>query len=418
MSYKTKSVLVYDLGLFCGLAETLTSEFGKVYYHSPGIEAAFPKSNWTMIGRGIPGVTRVESIWDVLDDVDLFVFTDVGSGPLQCHLREIGKRVWGAGMAEELELDRAASKKHLEKLGIPIGEWAKVRGVDALRGYLSRRKNQWVKVSRFRGDMESFHAASAKTVASKLDELDHNLGAKSDLQEFIVEKHIGNAVEIAYDGFTVDGEYPKKALFGAEIKDKGYVGTWLDYDKLPSQIQETNALIAPTLKKYECRSFFGMEMRVDKAGKPWVIDPLCRLGSPPGELCQVMYKNLAEIFWEGAGGKVVTPEFAAKWGAELLIHSSWAEQHWQPITFPKDIEKYVKLRNMTIIDGERYVVPQTVGLPEVGAVTGIGATMEEAIAQVKEHAEQIDGYLVEIFEDSIDKAKGEFDKMKEYGIDI
>ena len=41
--------------------------------------------------------------------------------------------------------------------------------------------------------------------------------------EFIVEDGIPDAVEVAYDGYTIDGKFAKNATFGIEVKDKGLV---------------------------------------------------------------------------------------------------------------------------------------------------------------------------------------------------
>ena len=35
----------------------------------------------------------------------------------------------------------------------------------------------------------------------------------------IVEEAIDDAVEIGYDGYTIDGKYPQNAMWGIEIKD-------------------------------------------------------------------------------------------------------------------------------------------------------------------------------------------------------
>lgn len=415
--YETKSVLVYDNGLFVELAATLAKDFGKVYYYSPW-QSAFPKSNAMLVGQGIPGVERVNEFEDHIDDTDLFVFPDVYAGALQRHLAGMGKRVWGSRMGEDLELDRMASKAYLQKLGVPIGKYTRVKGLTQLRAQLKLYGDQWVKVSCTRGDFESFHSKNYKNIEPRLDELEHNLGAKKHTQEFIVEDGINDAVEIGYDGYTVNGDFPDAAMIGVEVKDKGYIGHFVPASQMPDQITEINRVLYEALESFQYRNFLSMEMRITKDGTPWVIDPCCRMGSPPGELVQIMYTNLADIFWHGADGLLVNPIPAAEWGAELLIHSAWADKNWQAIQFPKELRDHIKLRNLTVINREYYVVPQAVGLPEIGAVVATGNTVEEAMEKVKEVAEQIDGYFLDLFPDCLEDAQTEIATLKEYGIDL
>jgi hypothetical protein len=409
---KTKTVLVIDNGLFVEMAVSLSRSFGRTLYYSPW-EGAFPTSNSMLIGEGVPGITRVNSFWNIIDDIDLFVFPDVYHGPLQVFLaNRLGKRVWGGRMGEDLELFRDASKKHLAKLGIPIGPYKVVRGLDSLRDYLKANNNQYVKISRTRGDMETFAAKNYKLIEPKLDELEHKLGAKKKIMEFVVEAAIDNAVEIGYDGFTIDGQYARNAMWGIECKDEGLVAQATTYDKLPLQAREVNGKLSSTFAALKYRGFFSSEIRVTKDGTGYMIDPCARAGSPPSELYQMMVTNWADIIWNGAEGVLVEPKFAAPWGAELLLLSSWADKNWQAIEFPPAIRPHVKLRNLTIIEGRYYVVPQHVGLPEIGAVVALGSSMDQAISNVGRIAEQVKGYYVDVKASCLDTIKDEFAKVQ------
>jgi hypothetical protein len=416
-NYKSKTVCVVDNGLFLEVAVTLARDFGKVLYYMPW-QSGYPKSNVLLVGHGIPGITRIDSFWPVIDDIDLFVFPDVYDGPLQEHLVSLGKRVWGSRYGEELELFRAESKKLLTKLGIDIGPWKLIKGITALREHLKKHQDQWIKISRTRGDFETFHAENYDLVKPKLDELEFNLGAKASIMEFIVEEAIPDAVEVAYDGFTIDGKFAKNATFGIEVKDKGLVTKTLKYDALPEQVRSVNDKLKGTLAEYRYRNFFAVEMRITKDGTPYVIDPCCRAGSPPSELMLELIRNWADIMWEGAEGTVVEPVFAAKWGAELLIISDWGDRNWQPLQFPKSIRSQVKLRYLTIIDGIPYVVPQASAHPEIGAVVATGDTMEAAIAEVTRLAEKVKGFYVDVHPEALEAATEQFEKLKEFGIKV
>lgn len=415
--YKNKTVCVVDHGLFTEWAVTLAKDFGRVFYYCPW-EDGYPKSNALLVGTGLPGVIRLKQFWSVLDEIDLFVFPDVYLGALQVHLASLGKRVWGSRRGEDLELDRVASKQHSQKLGIDIGPWRTVRGLAALRDHLREHENQWIKISATRGDMETFHSKNYRLIEPRLDELEHTLGAKKYDMEFVVEDEIDDAVEIGYDGYTIDGKFPRKAMAGIEIKDKGLVMKTLPYPSLPPEIRGVNEKLGQTFDDFEYRGFFSSEIRITKDHKAYLIDPCARAGSPPNELYQMLVTNWPDIIWEGAGGVLVEPQFAARWGAELLLISDWANDNWQAVEFPKAIRENVKLRNLAVIDGRYYSVPQVSGHAEIGAVVALGNTMQEAIAECKRIAEKVEGHYVETVPGCLDQAEAEFAKLRDFGVRV
>jgi len=415
-SYKNKKCCIIDNGLFPSLAETLGKHFGTVWYHTPWI-GAFPKSNAMLPGFGIPGVTRCNDIWSIKDEVDLWIFPDVYYGSLQLELQNQGKRVWGSRLGEELELHRKESKEYLRKIGLNVGKYEVIIGLDKLRSYLKAKDNVWVKISTTRGDMETFNSPNYKNIEPRLDKLERDLGAVKKIKEFIVEDSIEDAVEIGFDGFTIDGNFPKKCLAGIETKAKGYVGVFKDYKDMPKQIIDTNNKMSSTLKKYGYKNWFCNELRVTKDGTPWVIDPLCRFGSPPGDLIQLMYTNLADIFWFGAEGKIIEPIPLAKYGVELLISSEWADNDWQAIDFPKEIAENVKFRNLCIIEKEHYVIPSHLGLG-VGAIVACDNTIEGAIKKITEISKKIETYDMEVFPESLNEAVKKNEELKKQGINL
>jgi hypothetical protein len=416
-SYKDKTVCVIDNGLFVEMAVRLADEFGTVYYYAPW-EYTFPKTNRMLLGAGIPNVRKIDSFWPFLNDIDLFVFPDVNFGPLQLHLVWLGKRVWGSRSGEELEQDRAWSKQHLASIGVDIGDYAVITGMTALRDYLQTHEDQYVKISRTRGDMESFHSKNYDLIEPLLDDLEHKFGPKKNLIEFIVEEAIPDAVEIGYDGWTIDGQFPQHATAGIETKDKGFVMKTGNYADLPEPLRDINTKLAPTFRNFQYRGFFSDEVRLTKDGKAYLIDPTCRAPSPPSQLYWMMIKNWGDIIWNGAEGSVVEPDFADKWGAELILLSDWATENWQPIEFPDEIREHVRITNLTMIDGKYFFVPQGDDMPQIGGVVALGDTMEAAIKAVKEIAEQVDGYCVETTPDALDAAKEQIEKLKEFGITL
>src|SRR6185503_17153647 len=206
-----KTALVIDYGNFLPVAQRLSRDFGKVYYYVPW-ETAFPKYNSYIAGTGVPGVQRIYNIYDYIDEVDLFFFCDLFMGPFQDWLRSIGKRVFGAGKGEEMELYRDRMKFLQTELGLPINQYDVLYGLDALRGFLQMSKNKFVKTNIMRGHIESFRHDSYLLTKPILDELEHTLGIYKNDQTFIVEEPIEAIAEIGYDGFIIDGNVPPKVL--------------------------------------------------------------------------------------------------------------------------------------------------------------------------------------------------------------
>ena len=415
---RTKTAMVIDFGLFVEIAITISKDFKKVYYHNPSWKGGFPKMNSYNIGYGIKEIELCHDMWDIYDEIDIFIFPDIYNGDLQLYLQKQGKLVFGGRKGEDGELYRQDYKDHMADLGLPVGKYEVVTGVDDLRKYLKTHKEVWVKQNITRGDFETFFSPYYEFVMPKLDEIEHILGANKFIKEFVIEENLPDKVEIGYDGFCVDGQYPVRCITGIEVKDLGYIGVAKEYKDLPKEITDWNKKMAPTFKKWGYRGFMSTELRIGKDRKPYMIDLCARGGSPPNEIYQNMYTNLADIMWNAAQGIMIEPIIAGKFGVEAMIHSSWADKNWQQIDFPDKYRENIKIRNLCIINGEYYAAPQAVGLPEIGAVVAHGNTLKEATEKVKEISEQVKGYYLEVHINSIDKGLEEFRKLEEYGIKI
>lgn len=409
-----KVACVVEFGLFVSLAELLAKDFKRVIYYKP-CEGAFPTTTEKDVGEGIPGVESVLEFWPDIDEIDLFVFPDVYFGGLQNYLESIDKRVWGSRHGDSLELYRHGSKEHMKSLGMNIGKYSPVIGMDALRSHLKHHKDQYVKHSLTRGDGETFYAKNYDNIEPRLDELAHKLGPQHDHKKFTVEDKIPDAAEIASDIYCIDGQFPSIGAQGIEAKSRGYLCHVVPYDKMAPQLIEANEKLSETLAQYHYRNFFAIETRIDKDGKGWVIDPCCRFGNPPSALLQMLYSNLAEIIWHGASGELVDPVPAAEWGAQLQLSASWAADHWLQVQYPDNIADNVKLNNFTIMDGKRYIVP---GLENIGAVVAVGATKDEAIDKVREYAEQVEGHTIEFAGECFSEIDEQIEKLEKIGIEF
>jgi hypothetical protein len=410
--------LVIDNGLFCELAIKLAATFKKVYYYVPW-ECAFPRLNLARIGTGIDELELVDSIYGPhFDEIDLFCFPDIYFGWEQEHLIKMGKTVWGSRTGECLELDREGMKAILKELDMPVGKFWHIKGVQNLRDFLRDHENVYVKTDKYRGTFETFHSMTYDLVEPKLDEVEWSLGRFKDLIEFTVEEALDDRIEFGTDAWTIDGKYPSKLISGIEIKDCGFASVFTDYAKIPEPLTRFNERMKPVFEAYGYRGFFSSEIRIGKDQQPYMIDFCARAPSPPNELYQEQYKNLAECIWAGANGEVLDPEPVAKFGAEIMLHSSFADKNWQPLRFPEEIRQFVKLRNIYKDDRGYFVVPQSCGLPEIGAVVGLGDTLEAAFDHAIENAELVEGYYLEAKTGAIEKVKEQIEKMDKLGLSV
>lgn len=414
---KDKTALVYDRGLFMQIAERLGRDFGKVYYFNPSHKTCFPKFVDTFIGKGLKSenVEWIENLWDYADEIDIWVFPDTHDGDLQTYLRSMGKRVFGAGKCEELELLRVDTMEYLKELGLPTPTYAEVTGLDDLREYLKAHKDVYVKVDKYRGSIETFHSENYKLSEPLLDKLEKEFGPVKNLMEFSVFDPV-EGVEIAYDGYCIDGQYPKKSLYGIEIKDIGYIGHVKKYKDLFPEIIKFNEVIAPTLKENQYRCFISPEMRVNSKGVGYMQDACCRMPSPVSECYYELLDNFSEIVWQGAGGVLVEPEFSQEFAMTLCIESAWAEKNWQAVYFKPEFRRWIKLRNYCKVDGNYYIVPTPDGSTTIGVVIATGNSLEDCAKKVNEYADAIKGFGIKIEIAAVDKMQNEILKGAAIGI--
>jgi hypothetical protein len=417
---KTKCCLIADNGLFAELALRLARDFGQVFYFTPWI-SAYPKAAPAFVGTGLAdNVERIHYFWDHVPDADVVVFPDVYMSDMAQVVNErFHKPVWSHRKAEAIELDRRGMRVLQRELGIPAPKTRFFNSVDDLAHYLEHVAGgpRWVKISAYRGDGETWQHTDWHISQVYLNHFRSRVGALANQYEFLVEQHL-DGVEVGYDGWTVHGDYPEATFWGFEVKDKGYVGKFAAYDKLPEPIRYVNQEMAPVLREERAVGFCSFEFRYNGDGKAYVIDPCMRAGSPPFEGTQEAYDNLSEIIWEGSHNRMARPQALGQYLAMAMVHSEFALQNWVPIECPKDVRRWFKLRNAAMIDGKLYHVPTHGEMPEIGAVIAVSDDLEEAKRLVKERAEQVKGFNLEIHAEALSSAEEEIQKAKEYGIDF
>lgn len=413
MNLKNKKVLVYDFGLFVSLAQRLSRDFGEVLYFCPW-QTGYPKADNAFIGKGLPGIKRVDDFWKHVDEVDLIACLDVGTGELQEYLQKHGYRVFGAGLGEKLEQDRIYFRELLERSGLHSPKYEVVKGLENLRKYLKGKEDKWVKLSTYRGITETFHWKNWLHSRSILDTIAPNAGEFQNKIDFIVEENIPG-VEFASDWFVSDGIHLPSGIWGYEEKDIGYCGKAADFVDLPKELREVDEALEPEMEKFGVNGFVAIEIRMDKDKKPYAIDPCMRPGSPTSEILGEMYANFSEIVWAVSNGDVVVPEATKKYGASVLLKSDFAKTSWTAVDFPKEKADQYKWRNLCKLDGQYYYIPKDNGYI-IGAAIGMGDSLEEAQSEALEAAEEAEGEGLYYDSACFDKIDETLEKAEEIGL--
>lgn len=321
----------------------------------------------------------------------------------------MGKPVWSAFYGEDLELDRLEAKQIMERVGLPVNDYEVVYGMDELREYLQANDDQYVKIPKLRGLTETFHAKSYDLVKVKLDDMEHKLGGAAKVQQFICEGNIEAITETGYDGWCIEGQFPKTSVVSCEIKDCGSASVIKPYGLLPKEVREVNDKLSPVLAAYGYQGFWSTEIRVTKKSF-FATDFTCRGASPCGENLQELFSNMGEVIEAGANGVIVEPKPKAKYAVQAVIESPFAEEHWLPINIPEEIREYVKLYNSCVIEGQEYIVPTAVDMPQCGSVVCTGDSLDAAIKGVENYAEQIEAYQLKVNLEALSQAKVELGK--------
>jgi len=147
---------IVDGGLNVPLAIRLAQGFKEVLY-TTDCQDAFLTLNKSIIGDGFEGVRWVEDPWKVKNEVDLWVFPDLNRSGMQLELESQGRAVWGSRGADLLETNREKFLQTLADLGLEVPIFEKVIGLTNLSKHLRDKEDMYIKISKYRGTMETTH---------------------------------------------------------------------------------------------------------------------------------------------------------------------------------------------------------------------------------------------------------------------
>ena len=416
----------YDLGLFMHVAMRVAQDVGKVEYFTPWV-SAFSKPHQTRLGEGLPGVTRIQYFFENLDDVDVFVFPDVGFGDLQDDLRTRGKAVVGCGfLAERLEVDRFHLREVLRQRGLFCPKFKPIKGMSALYDYLEKNPDTWVKLNNnSRGIKETFHVKTLDMSFSTLTKMSADLDCFREQQMFLVEPPIfpgKDGVEMGDDWYFGGGQFLEVGCYGPEVKGDGYGGRFLHYEKLPAPVRVVTDAMRPVFTKSGCASARSSEIRFGKVNGKVVGsfgDACQRYGCPPSGVLVWGYKNITRILEGLAKGKWVKPEPVSEYCAEIILSSSSANDEAVAMEIKDKNLNRVLPRQFYRNDVDKlfYRIPQKDGSLVAEAI-GFGASLEEAQQQARESVELVDFVGKDWSKDVFERMDENLEKADKMGVGL
>jgi len=349
---------------------------------------SFPSLKQGCIGDGFEDIEITLDFWPLLKEIDLVCFPDIGHAGLQLHLEEMGMPVWGSRGGDSIEINREKFLGMLKEVGLDVPEYTVVVGLGELMDHLRDLEDQYIKVSRWRGDMETTHWRNWAMDQGWLDWLAVNLGPCKEHVRFLVFPAIDTPLEIGGDTYGVDGNWPKIMLSGIESKDTTYFGAVTEREKMPEQIKAVLEAFSPFLAKNRYRNQWSMEVRV-KDDLAFFIDATCRGGMPSSASQQLLWENFAEIVWAGANGELVDPVPAAKFSIEAMVTTKTGKDCWDIVQIPKSLERGVRFSNCAFMDGCYVFPPDENHSGELGWLCAIGDTPRQTLEAAKELADQL-----------------------------
>lgn len=353
-----------------------------VYVFFP-TEESFPTINKAIVGDGFPDIERAESIWDIKDHCDLFVFPDIYYSAEQIELEAQGKAVWGSRDADKYEWDRELFLDTLEELGMDVPDHTVITGITNLKLFLKDKENYYLKISKYRGSMETCHYRSWALDEGLLDSLAMRWGSVREKMRVLCFPAIDTELEIGGDTYCIDGQWPDTMLHGIEWKDKCYLGSVTRREEMPPQLQEIMHCWGTVLGPHRYRNQWSMEDRVVDENEHFFIDATCRMGLPSTGSQLEAWANWGDIVWNGAHGILVQPRPTCRYTAEAMVklHGNTAE--WREVELPRELDQWLKAADCCMVDGKLcFPAEEEGGSEEIGWLVAIGNSPEEAIENI------------------------------------
>lgn len=417
MAQQPYSICICDSlgGSYLSVALKLAGSFKQVYYYSVN-QSPFPNITLSAPGTGYESIIHIQDFWSAAAEnkFDIVMFTDIYFEGWADAVNKLGIKTIGGSKSGLVEMDKNLFMELQERLHMDIPPYTKIAGTKALKNFLSKKKNQFVKLTRWRGQMETFFWKNASHSQSILDQLTHDLGPLAEDIEYQVQPQIDAVAEIGSDTFSVNGLYPdhERSLWGCEIKDSMYVGK---VGEILPQLKQVLESFAPVLKSFGHKGPVSTEVRQTKTNS-FFTDPTLRCPAPPTNCWLTIIENLPELLVGLSNSTIVAPVFKYKYVVELILKSNYTNDNYLQVDYPTEYKDNLFFKGSFIRDNKTYIIPfgkVCFPLEEFGSVVVGSNILEEAISKAIDIASQVEGYDVRFDGQALDKAKEAIDNLNQ-----
>lgn len=405
------SICVVDRGLFLPFAQVLARHFKQVFYYVSN-DSPFPTPHLSVLGDGFESVERVRELWGL--PVDGYVFPDVGHAALQAELRRQGFPVWGSGDASDLELKRLAFKRKQGQLGMKVPPYETAIGLPELKKRLADKEEAYIKISTYRGLMETYHHHDPEKTNLWADHLSTLLGPLQKEMLFIIEDPIEAIVETGLDTYCVAGEFPQVVVQGIEAKDKGYAGTVTPWNEMPQHLTDLATKLKPELGEYA--NFLSLEVRITDKDEAFLTDPSCRHATPAGECLLELISNIGDVVWAGANSELVEPVYSEQFAMQALVDHPEDETGWRSAKIDPAVQRWFKPYSACQIEGTIYWPPLPWSCETVGSVVAIGDSLKTCLEHLKKSTEILEAAGLEVHLTSLAEVLKSIEEEEQAGV--
>jgi hypothetical protein len=337
--------LVFGTGIEFAHVLALAESGVEVYYYTDFI-SVFPSFDDFASGYGFSNIKKVHDPFSYIDKVDIICNFDVLNGDLFEYLKRKGYKTFGGGIATELELNRKALKSALSVVKLQTPSYSVVKGYDNIP------TPSIVKLSIFRGSMETFTLQNEIQKRNLKVKLETEFGAFLRDMEFVVEEIIDadkNFVEVGIDCFfdANQGGFIFPLLMGIEFKKGVYIGKVINHlGELPKPIQETVLKLSQLLIKAGYRGMLSTEEFMNiKSGKHYFLDITVRGAYPLSLGYRYAIKNFKDVVFYSK-----PPEFRGKYYVAVPFAINETKNMFVNVKFPEkdkriNFEALMKVRN-------------------------------------------------------------------------